>query len=117
MDKKGLTAVGGIIIMVAIVIAIAGAVFWLVTSNTQPQTNLIIEGKVSTATQTGSITIGDEPSTIWTIKFSDGKTNLMLFRDSHNVTAPDTGKSYKFYYTLIEQDNKSYFDVYQIIEK
>lgn len=109
--KKGVSAVIGVILMVAITVAIAATVY-IYVSQYYEEERLTVEGTVQSVVEWG---IYDDPScaecndTIYNITLDDNESYLMMFRTDAAVVPP-VDETLRFYYNLVDD----YYDVYRI---
>jgi len=108
--EDGISAVIGVILMCAIVIAIA-ATLYIYVSQYYEEERLTVEGTVQSVVEWG---VYDDPScqecnaTIYNITL-DGDSYLMMFR-TDAAMVPPINVELRFYYNLVD----GYYDVYKI---
>lgn len=111
MKNKGVSAIIGVILMVAITVAIAATVYVYVENLMQEQEEepeLYVEGTVLFVENLGtSPTLN---TTVYNITLDDGNSYSMLFRTEEAVVPP-AGVTLRFYYEIVLSD---YYDVYKI---
>lgn len=114
--ENGVSAVIGVILMVAITVAIAATVY-IYVSQYYEEERLTVEGTVLSVVEWG---VYDDPScaacndTIYNITLDDmmnigNDSYLMMFR-TDDAVVPPVDVSLRFYYNLVD----SYYDVYKI---
>ena len=109
--EKGVSAVIGVILMVAITIAIAATVYVYV-SQYYGEESLTVEGTVLSVVEWD---VYDDPScaecndTIYNITLDEDNSYLMMFR-TDDAVVPPVDVTIRFYYELVED----YYDVYKI---
>ena len=112
MNKKGVSAVIGVIFMVAITVAIAATVYVYVEgqlrSEEDVEPELYVEGTVISVAEAGVYLKGGT-TTIYNITLDDGNSYQMLFRTEQAVVPP-TNVHLRFYYKILD----GYYDVYKI---
>lgn len=106
-DKAGVSAVIGVILMVAITVAIAATVYVYVSGmiGDDSEPRLYIEGTVMSVEESGMY--GN--FTVYNITLDDGNTYPMMFRTADAVVPP-TQVTLQFYYEMVGE----YYDVYEI---
>lgn len=110
----GVSAVIGVILMVAITVAIAATVYVYVSGMLEPEdTELYIEGTVMTVAESG--TYNDNATIIYNITLDTaGNTYQMMFR-TDDAVVPPTQVTLQFFYEVVTYDNMDIFDVYKIV--
>lgn len=109
-NKDGVSAVIGVILMVAITVAIAATVYVYVSQYYEGK--LTVDGTVLSVAEAG---VYEDPScqtcnaTIYNITLDDGNSYLMMFR-TENAVVPPVDVTLRFYYEIVD----GYYDVYKI---
>lgn len=112
--KAGVSAVIGVILMVAITVAIAATVYVYVSGmlDETEDIELTVEGTVTSVVNAGLDTTWN--TTVYNITLDNEDTYQMLFRTEQAVVPP-TNVELRFYYNLVVKNvNENYFDVYKI---
>ncbi len=120
--NAGISAVSGVICMVAITITIAAAVFIYVESLRDVQNtgeDLSVGGWVTSIHTNFTIPFGNESIDVWQVTLKDsltdstGQTYQMIF---DGLAPPLEGDNIRFFYKSYPYDNTEYFRVYDVVE-
>ena len=121
--NAGISAVSGVIAMVAITITLAAAVFIYVESLRDVQNNgenLYVEGWVKGIDTNLTIPFGNESVDVWHVTLSDdpagsteGHMYQMIFDD---LLPPLEGDNIRFFYESYLYNNTKYFRVYDVVK-
>jgi FlaG/FlaF family flagellin (archaellin) len=109
----GVSAVIGVILMVAITVAIAATVYVYVTNSLYgPDAELSVQGTVTSVVESGTY---NDSSVIYNITLgTSGNIYQMMFRTSDAIVPP-TQVTLQFFYTEINYEGQTIFDVYKIL--
>ena len=120
--QAGISAISGVICMVAITITIAAAVFIYVESLRDIQNtseNLSVEGWVASIHTNFTIPFGNESIDVWQVTLKDGLTDntgqtyQMIF---DGLSPPLEDNNARLFYELYLYNNTKYFRVYNVVE-
>lgn len=112
--EEGVSAVIGVILMVAITVAIAATVYVYVSGmiGDTTDTELTVEGIVTSVVNAGIDMTWN--TTVYNITLDNDNTYQMLFRTEQAVVPPPYVEL-RFYYNLAMKNvNENYYDVYKI---
>jgi hypothetical protein len=121
--NTGISAISGVIFMVAITITLAAAVFIYIESLRDVQNNgenLYVEGWVKGIDANFTIPFGNESVDVWHVTLDDDPTDStedhmyqMLF---DGLLPPLEGDNIRFFYVYYLYNNTKYFRVYDMVE-
>lgn len=122
MNNKSVSAVIGIILMLAIIVAIAATVYAYVSGiiNDNVETAQYVEGNVTSVIEYSVINgvinnVELDNATVYCVTLGNSQygSYKMLFISDH-ASVPSTGVELKFYYDIVYCCNKEYYNVYNI---